>query len=150
MRCANFRLAWIGSVLVALLLSINISHAATLLPAPPNIAATSYILMESSTGEVLLEFNSGERAAPASLTKIMTSYVVAAELEAGRLQWLDEVPVSIKAWKAVGSRMFIREGTNVPVIDLLRGVIVVSGNDASVALAEHISGTEPIRSSHGS
>ena len=141
-RCANFRLASVGSLFVVLLLSVNISHAATLLPAPPNIAAASYVLMESSTGEVLLEFNSGEKAAPASLTKIMTSYVVAAELEAGRLEWLDEVPVSIKAWKAVGSRMFIREGTNVPVIDLLRGVIVVSGNDSSVALAEHISGTE--------
>ena len=142
MRCANFRLTCIGGFLVAVLLSANFGHAATLLPAPPNIAAASYVLMESSTGEVLLEFNSGERAAPASLTKIMTSYVVAAELEAGRLQWLDEVPVSIKAWKAVGSRMFIREGTKVPVIDLLRGVIVVSGNDSSVALAEHISGTE--------
>ena len=141
-RYATIRIVCLGSVLTAALLTNNISHAATLLPAPPNIAAASYILMESSTGEVLLDFNSRERAAPASLTKIMTSYVVAAELDAGRLQWLDEVPVSIKAWKAVGSRMFIREGTMVPVIDLLRGVIVVSGNDASVALAEHISGTE--------
>ena len=141
-RCTNLRLARLGGLLASVLLSVNIGYAATLLPAPPNIAAASFVLMESSTGEVLLEFNSGERAAPASLTKIMTSYVVAAELGSGRLQWLDEVPVSIKAWKAVGSRMFIREGTDVPVIDLLRGVIVVSGNDASVALAEHISGTE--------
>ena len=114
----------------------------SLVPSPPSIAAKSYVLIEAGTGDVLVEFNSKERSAPASLTKIMTSYVAAAELDAGRLGWNDPVSVSIKAWRAEGSRMFIQEGTQVSVADLLRGIIVVSGNDSSIAIAEHISGTE--------
>ena len=136
----NFKL-FITTIMT--LCSVCTVLASNLLPAPPNIAAKSYILMEASSGNVLVEFNSRERLAPASLTKIMTSYVAAAEIASGRLGWNDLVPVSITAWKAEGSRMFIREGTDVPVIDLMRGIIVVSGNDSSVAIAEHISGTEP-------
>ncbi len=126
---------------VCLLVYSNL-QANTPVPAPPSIAAKSYVLMEVSTGDVIVEFNAHQRLAPASLTKIMTSYAVAAELESGRIGWADQVSVSIKAWKAIGSRMFIREGTFVPVVDLMRGVVVVSGNDASIALAEHVSGTE--------
>jgi serine-type D-Ala-D-Ala carboxypeptidase (penicillin-binding protein 5/6) len=79
---------------------------------------------------------------PASITKIMTAYVAEIELEAGRISLEDEVPVSVNAWRTGGSRMFIREGTTVSVDDLLRGIIISSGNDASVALAEYIAGSE--------
>lgn len=118
------------------------SSMAQIVPQPPKIAADSYLLMEATTGEVLLEFNGRKQFAPASLTKIMTTYVAGAELEAGRLALDDEVPISIKAWRTEGSKMFIQEGTVVPVLDLLRGIIVVSGNDACVALGEFIGGTE--------
>ena len=98
--------------------------------------------MDAATGEVLLENNSRERLPPASLTKIMTSYAAASELANGTIALNDEVPVSENAWRAVGSRMFINPNSTVPLIDLLRGVIIQSGNDASIAVAEHISGSE--------
>ena len=116
--------------------------ATSLLPAPPAIAAKSYILMDANTKKVLVEFNGDEPLPPASLTKIMTSYVAAAEVEAGRINLTDEVPISVKAWKTPGSRMFVREGTRVPLLDLLKGVVIQSGNDASVAIAEYIAGSE--------
>ena len=113
-----------------------------IMPAPPTVEAKSYILMEAESKKILTEFNSREKLEPASLTKIMTSYVVASEIGADRIAMEDMVQVSVTAWKTPGSRMFIKEGTTVSVGDLLRGVIVQSGNDASVALAEHIAGTE--------
>lgn len=114
----------------------------SIIPKPPSLAATSYILLDANSGEVLVEYNADNVLPPASLTKMMTSYVVIEELDYGNILLEDEVRISVKAWKAEGSRMFIREGTMVNVEDLLRGVIVQSGNDASIALAEHISGTE--------
>ncbi len=120
-------------------------HAASVIvPAPPQLAATGYLLMDANTGEVLVEFNSEQRLPPASLTKIMTSYVVEHELDRGTVTMDDMVDVSVKAWRMEGSRMFIREGTKVRLEDLLRGVIIQSGNDASVALAEHIAGSEDV------
>ncbi len=111
-------------------------------PPAPSIAAKSYILMDGDTGRILGEQNGDEPLHPASLTKIMTGYVAAGELRSGRISMTDEVHVSVEAWRTPGSRMFIQEGTTVSVSDLLRGIIVQSGNDASVALAEHIAGSE--------
>jgi D-alanyl-D-alanine carboxypeptidase (penicillin-binding protein 5/6) len=108
----------------------------------PNIQATSYILLDATTNKVLAETNADERKAPASLTKIMTGYIVEQEIELGRLGLEEEVQISVNAWRTGGSKMFIREGTRVVVEDLLKGVIIQSGNDASVALAEHIAGSE--------
>lgn len=118
------------------------ASAATIIPKPPSIAANGYLLIDAQTNEVLVEQNSIEPLPPASLTKIMTVYVAANELKAGRAAMDDEVLVSVKAWRTPGSRMFIREGRKVRLSDLLRGIIVQSGNDASVALAEHLAGSE--------
>ncbi len=116
--------------------------AKVLVPNPPEIAAEAYLVMDATTGAVLTEKNADVSLPPASLTKIMTSYIVARELAAGRIHPDDMVPVSVRAWSMEGSRMFIREGTKVPVEDLLKGVVIQSGNDASVALAEYIAGSE--------
>ncbi|MBT8151830.1 MAG: D-alanyl-D-alanine carboxypeptidase [Gammaproteobacteria bacterium] len=113
-----------------------------LLPAPPQLAASSYLLLDAHTGKVIVEQGADQQLPPASLTKIMTAYIVSSELEKGSITHDDMVPISVKAWKMGGSRMFVREGTQVRLEDLLRGVIVQSGNDASVALAEYIAGDE--------
>lgn len=110
----------------------------------PKLDARSYILTDHVTGAVLAEHNADERVEPASLTKIMTIYAAGHALAAGLVSLTDEVTVSEKAWRTEGSRMFIEVGKRVSVDDLLQGVIVQSGNDASVALAEHISGTEDV------
>ncbi|MYD43887.1 MAG: D-alanyl-D-alanine carboxypeptidase [Gammaproteobacteria bacterium] len=114
-----------------------------MLPPPPPIAASGYVLMDAETHSILLEKNSREKLPPASLTKIMTSYVAAAEIAAGAVSMDDEVLVSENAWRAIGSRMFIDPNSKVSFSDLLRGVIIQSGNDASVAVAEHVAGAEP-------
>lgn len=113
-----------------------------LIPAPPQLAASGYLLMDANTGEVLVEHNADAPLPPASLTKMMTSYIVSGEIARGNLSEDTMVNISVKAWKMGGSKMFIREGTQVAVKDLLRGVIVQSGNDASVALAEQVAGSE--------
>ncbi len=127
--------------------------AQQIVPEPPQVAARGYVLMDADTLAVLAESNGDERLPPASLTKIMTSYVAAAELEAGRIGLSDSVPISVNAWRTPGSRTFVREGTEVPLADLLRGVIIQSGNDASVAVAEYIAGAEDafaaMMNSHG-
>ena len=116
--------------------------APNIVPDPPSISAKSYILMDGHTRTVLAERDGDEPLPPASLTKIMTSYVVAAELAAGRIALDDQVPISVKAWRTRGSKMFVREGTEVSLVDLLRGIVIVSGNDASVAVAEYVAGAE--------
>jgi D-alanyl-D-alanine carboxypeptidase (penicillin-binding protein 5/6) len=113
-----------------------------ILPAPPQLAASSFLLEDAGSGKVLAEKNADERLAPASLTKIMTVYVVLREVGAGNLKQSDLVTVSEHAWRTPGSRMFIEVNKQVPVEDLLKGVIISSGNDASVALAEHVAGDE--------
>jgi D-alanyl-D-alanine carboxypeptidase (penicillin-binding protein 5/6) len=129
----------------AILIFINPSYAITeLIPAAPIIKASSYLLLDYDSGRTLAAHNIDQPIPPASLTKMMTAYVVASELEAGRLLLDEKVTVSEKAWKMLGSRMFIEVGKEVTVGDLLNGVIIQSGNDASVALAEYVSGTEDV------
>ena len=122
-------------------LSVSAVHAAPL-PAPPQLSAKSFLLIDHISGEVLAEKESESRIEPASLTKIMTAYLVAAELARGSLTEADPVIVSDYAQSMPGSRMFIEAGKTVSVGDLVRGLIVQSGNDASVALAEHIAASE--------
>jgi D-alanyl-D-alanine carboxypeptidase (penicillin-binding protein 5/6) len=114
----------------------------TVIPAPPAVNAKAHILMDAWSGQVLAENNADERLEPASLTKLMTAYTVFRELKAGNIALTDRVRVSKKAWRTGGSRMFIEVNSEVKVEDLLRGMIVQSGNDASVALAEHVAGSE--------
>ncbi|NOQ35823.1 MAG: serine-type D-Ala-D-Ala carboxypeptidase [Methylococcaceae bacterium] len=113
-----------------------------LIPSPPTIIGTSYILQDFNSGEVLVEKEPDKILAPASLTKIMSAYVVFKELKNDKLSLDEMVTVSEKAWKTPGSRMFIEVGKQVSVENLLKGMIIQSGNDASVALAEHIAGNE--------
>ncbi len=124
------------------LFALAVHAAEPIIPPPPAVAASSYLLIDADTQEVLVEHNIHEPLSPASLTKIMTTYLAAVEVEAGRIKLSDQVPVSVKAWQTGGSKMFIREGTTVSLEDLLRGIIIQSGNDASVAVAEHIAGSE--------
>jgi D-alanyl-D-alanine carboxypeptidase (penicillin-binding protein 5/6) len=112
------------------------------IPAPPQLAAKSYVLMDAASGKVLVDNNGDERLPPASLTKLMTAYIATLEINRGQIREQDLVTVSEKAWRTGGSRMFIQVGSQVTVDDLLHGVIIQSGNDASVALAEHIAGSE--------
>ncbi|MFA7386449.1 MAG: D-alanyl-D-alanine carboxypeptidase family protein [Thiohalobacteraceae bacterium] len=112
------------------------------IPKPPAIPARSYLLEDFHSGQTLAAANADERMEPASITKVMTSYVIFRELAAGRLQLSDMVTISERAWRMEGSRMFVEVGKQVSVEDLLIGVIVQSGNDATVALAEHIAGSE--------
>lgn len=128
-------------VLLGLACCLGIANAATPLPSPPAIPGTSHILLDFRTGQVLAEKVSDERVEPASITKIMTSYVVFKQLEAG-MTLEDMVTVSEKAWRAPGSRMFIEVGKQISIGNLLKGVIIQSGNDASIALAEYIAGSE--------
>ncbi len=113
-------------------------------PAAPIIGAKSYLLIDSTTGHEIAALNADMQLAPASLTKIMTTYVVFGALQRGNISLEDEVTVSEIAWRSPGSRTFIEVGSRVTVQDLLLGMIVQSGNDASVALAEHIAGSESI------
>ena len=122
--------------------SLESIAASVIIPSAPQLAVESYILIDSTTGKILADHNAQVRLPPASLTKIMTSYVIASEIEQGRISLSDLVPVSVNAWRMEGSRMFIQEGTQVSVEDLLRGIIIQSGNDASVAMAEFIAGSE--------
>jgi D-alanyl-D-alanine carboxypeptidase (penicillin-binding protein 5/6) len=132
-------------LVVAALCQQPVMAAPAMIPAPPQIAAKGYILVDASTGNVIVEKNADARLEPASLTKMMTSYVADYELRNGTIHRDDMALVSERAWakKFQGSSlMFIEVGKQVAVSDLLKGVIISSGNDASVALAEHIAGSE--------
>jgi|TARA_B110000914_G_scaffold225042_1_gene244602 D-alanyl-D-alanine carboxypeptidase (penicillin-binding protein 5/6) len=117
-------------------------QAQSFLPPPPELDLRSYILIEPNTNTVIAEFNSDNQIEPASMTKVMTSYVIADQIDNDLIQLDDKVLVSNKAWKMEGSRMFIEAGKKVPVSELLKGIIIQSGNDASVAMAEYTGGTE--------
>ncbi len=111
-------------------------------PAVPNIDAKGYILIDANSGKVLAEKNADARMSPASLTKLMSLYIISSALKSGSIHADDKVRISTKAWKTGGSRMFVKVNDEVPVKDLIRGIAVASGNDASVAMAEYLAGTE--------
>ena len=119
-----------------------VNPASTPLPAAPQLNARSYILQDFQSGTILAEKDADERVDPASITKLMTSYVVFHELAQSKLALTEMVTISEKAWRTEGSRMFIEVGKQVMIEDLIKGMVIQSGNDASVALAEHIAGTE--------
>ena len=129
-------------VLSVVLISFASVARADLIPAAPAINAKAYLLMDYHSGKILTESNQDERVEPASLTKLMTSYVVMSELKNGGIKESDEVLISKKAWRMGGSRMFVEVNKRVPLKELLLGMIVDSGNDATVALAEHTAGSE--------
>lgn len=129
-------------VLLALTLAMPSLKAQVPMPAPPQIGASSYMLMDFSSGRILASSNPDERVEPASLTKLLTAYTAFHAIRQGQISLDDQVLVSERAWRMEGSRMFIEVGTTVSVEDLFRGMIIQSGNDASVALAEHVAGTE--------
>ncbi len=128
--------------LFSLLLVCSVASIAAPTPAPPNIPGSGHLLVDHNSGRVLAESNADQPLEPASLTKIMTTYVVFRELAEGSIRLEDQVRVSEKAWRTGGSRMFIEVGKKVSIKELLHGTIIQSGNDASVALAEHIAGSE--------
>jgi len=134
-----------SSALSATLLISPLSHAITIIPDAPQINAKGFILIDYSTGKVIAEGNADMQLAPASLTKMMTSYIIGKELENGNITNNDKVMISENAWAKNfpdSSKMFIEVGTEVSVNLLNQGIIVASGNDACVAMAEHIAGSE--------
>lgn len=132
------------SINLYLLSALLMVQAATPVPAPPKLASKSFLLIDINSDTVLAQKKIDHSIEPASITKMMTAYVVYKELEAGRLSNDELVPISEKAWRMDGSKMFVEVGSKVSVKDLLRGLIIQSGNDASVALAEHIAGSETV------
>ena len=121
---------------------LSVLAQAQTLPQAPTIAAKSWLLLDYATGQALASYNPDDRVEPASLTKLMTAYVVLGALKEGKLTPTQAVPVSERAWKTPGSRMFIEPKKPVTVDELLRGMIVQSGNDACIALAEAVAGSE--------
>jgi D-alanyl-D-alanine carboxypeptidase (penicillin-binding protein 5/6) len=129
-------------LLVLALLPYGAAQAATPVPKAPSLNAKGYLLEDFLSGQIVAEKNADERLEPASITKLMTAYVVFGEIRDGNLSLEENVQISEKAWRTEGSRMFVEVNTQVSVADLLKGMIIQSGNDATVALAEHVAGTE--------
>jgi len=135
-----------GLLLIVALVGVR-AQTEVLMPAPPQISGTAWVLMDADTGQILVEHNAREKVPPASLTKMMTSYIVSKEIDSGRIKEDDMARVSEYAWRTGGwasgsSVMSLLPKTEAKVIDLLRGVIIQSGNDASIVLAEHVAGSE--------
>jgi D-alanyl-D-alanine carboxypeptidase (penicillin-binding protein 5/6) len=128
-------------IVSALVLVCIAARALAGAPEPPEVDAKSYFLIDASSGAVLAHSRSDEQLDPASLTKLMTAYLTFGALARGEVTLDDRVPVSEKAWRAPGSRMFIEVGSEVALSDLLRGLIIQSGNDAAIALAEYVAGS---------
>ena len=129
-------------VLVLLALTTVRAFAAPMIPAPPELDGTSWLLMDAASGKILVEHNADARLPPASLTKMMTTYIAAEKLVTGDLKLDDQVLISEKAWRMQGSKMYVKVHSQVSVDDLMKGIIIQSGNDASIAIAEHIAGSE--------
>jgi len=149
MLCYNFSSREImhlivASLLLALVSSVYAQQATLPVPPAPPIAAKAYLLVDFNTGKQLAAHNVEMRVDPASLTKLMTAYLTFTALKQGRIRPHQQVPVSVKAWKTIGSRMFIEPRKPVTVKQLLNGMIVQSGNDASIALAEAVAGSEEV------
>ncbi|MFU8798276.1 MAG: D-alanyl-D-alanine carboxypeptidase family protein, partial [Gammaproteobacteria bacterium] len=133
----------IKTLLLLSLLIAPVAFAAPVsTPAAPNLTVKGYILMDVPSSNVLASQNPDQRMPPASLTKMMTSYIISQALKEGRIRLDDQVRISEKAWRTGGSRMFVKVGDTISVRDLVQGIIVHSGNDACVAMAEYIAGTE--------
>lgn len=128
--------------LFALLFSANLFAVAKPIPDPPSLKVDSFYLVDFESGQVLAEKDSDKRVEPASITKLMTAFLVDRAISEGNITADDLVTISEKAWRMKGSKMFVEVGKQVPVGELLKGLIIQSGNDASVALAEHIAGSE--------
>lgn len=131
------------SALILILAGLGQVALAAPIPKPPAIASRSFLLIDFDSGRVLAEDHADERMEPASITKLMTAYVVFEAIKDKRLKLDDLVTISEHAWKAEGSRTFVQVGTQVPVDVLIKGMIVQSGNDATIALAERVGGSEP-------
>ena len=127
---------------LALFLSYFLIGNESFIPDPPSIGSSNYILIDSTTNRILAQKNPDERIEPASITKIMTGYVVSDQVEEGFINLQDEVLISENCWRKEGSKMWIREGTTVSLLDLIKGMVIQSGNDASCAIAEHVAGSE--------
>ncbi|MEL7290455.1 MAG: D-alanyl-D-alanine carboxypeptidase family protein [Pseudomonadota bacterium] len=139
------RLLKLSALFSTLSLSLAVNAAPTIIPDPPTLGAKGYILIDYHTGTVLVEKNADTKLNPASLTKLMTAYVAGQEVNRGNISLDDQVRISRNAWAKNfpdSSKMFIEVGTYVKLMDLYRGLIVQSGNDASVAIAEHVAGSE--------
>lgn len=135
--------AMLSALMAVVVLATSIAASAqSIMPRPPEIAGSSYILIDATTGHVIMEQNSEEALPPASLTKMMTAYIAEVEIDNGNMSYDDLVFISEKAWRTQGSKTFVDVNSRVRVEDLLRGIIIQSGNDASVAMAEHIAGSE--------
>jgi D-alanyl-D-alanine carboxypeptidase (penicillin-binding protein 5/6) len=130
------------TLVLTLFIAFTANSRAVILPAPPKIDASSYLVMDYQSGRLIAKHNIDKRVEPASLTKMMTVYIVAGEIASGNIHMDDMVPISKKAWRMPGSRMFVEVGDKVSVADLLKGIVVQSGNDATVALAQYVSGSE--------
>lgn len=141
MRPQSFRFT-VFALFALLGTALSLQAQGQMVPRAPQIEAKGYLLMDAASGQIIVEHNAEQRLPPASLTKMMTAYIAEEELQKGNISEKDMAPISVKAWQMGGSRMFVREGTRVPVGDLLQGIIIQSGNDASVAMAEYIAGSE--------
>ena len=141
MKYRHFRAFFLAIVAAAVVLPQSLV-AQISAPSPPSLNAEAYLLVDFASGQSLASKNADSPLDPASITKLMTAYAVFRAIRSGQINIDDEVLISEKAWRTPGSRMFIEVGTRVPVKELLPGMIVQSGNDASVALAEHVAGTE--------
>ncbi|OIQ46369.1 MAG: D-alanyl-D-alanine carboxypeptidase, partial [Gammaproteobacteria bacterium MedPE] len=133
-----------ASTVALMLISANTLAATKIIPNQPTVAAKGYILVDQVTGKILAAENEHELLAPASLTKLMTSFIIGRELKNGNLKNSDLVTVSENAWAKNfpdSSKMFIEVGKEISISDLNRGIVIQSGNDACVAMAEHIAGT---------
>lgn len=141
---ATIRRTTAGGLAALLVLSAAAVAENPPIPAPPVIGAKSYILIDGNSGFELVSLEPDRKLAPASLTKLMSAYTIFRAIDEGELSLDDPITVSEKAWRTPGSRMFIEAGSRISVRDLLLGMIVQSGNDAGVALAEHIAGSEAV------
>ena len=129
-------------IILTIIILPLVAYCQSFVPNAPELDLKSYILIEPNTNTVIAEFNSSDLIEPASMTKVMTGYVVSDQIKNELISLNDQVLISEKAWKMEGSKMFIEVGKKVSILDLLKGIIIQSGNDASVAIAEYVGGTE--------
>ena len=142
MKIKSFTLFLKSAFLILFIANVNAEEPRFYIPEAPAIAAKSFVLMDHNSGVILASNNENEMRPPASLTKLMTSYVIFKRLKEEFISLDEEVKISEKAWRTGGSRSFIEVGKMIKLEDLLKGMIIQSGNDASVALAEHVAGSE--------